>query len=252
VRRSLAAIMRPVELRNQGAPGSSLALAQAAPAGALSGVGDPASRMNRIYRHQRHVYDLTRQCFLFGRDTLLARMELRRGDRVLEVGCGTARNLLALHGLGRAASLYGLDASSAMLATARQNLHRRGLAASVRLAHGLAEELCPGRTFGLGEPFDAIFFSYSLSMMPASTRAVDAALASLKPGRRLYIVDFWDQAGLPRCVRAPLERWLGLFGVKHRPELHAHLAELAAQGAGTLSTLSIGPRYAVLVEFHKR
>jgi S-adenosylmethionine-diacylgycerolhomoserine-N-methlytransferase len=212
---------------------------------------DACSAMDRIYRHQRHFYDFTRPLFLFGRDTLLRRMDVRENDRVLEVGCGTARNLLKLHGLRRAARLYGLDASQEMLATARWNVRRRGLERSVRLEHGLAQELCHARTFGLDERFDVIFFSYSLSMIPPCVRALDAALASLKPGRSLYIVDFCDQAGFPPFARAALGRWLAWFGVHHRPELHAHLDVLAAADYGALKREEFGARYGVLAEFRK-
>lgn len=211
---------------------------------------DAVSEMNRIYRYQRHVYDLTRKSFLFGRDTLLERMRIRAGDRVLEVGCGTARNLLKLEARHRQIELYGLDASTEMLQTARSKLKRRRGRARFRLEHGLAEELCHSRTFG-GPPFDVIFFSYSLSMIPACTASIAAAVASLKAGGSLYIVDFCDQAELPAPVRRALHGWFGLFGVKYRPELYEHLSSLAAEGIGTLTTRAFGFRYGIFVEFRK-
>jgi S-adenosylmethionine-diacylgycerolhomoserine-N-methlytransferase len=216
------------------------------------GAPSPTVTMDRIYRHQRHVYDLTRPLFLFGRDALLHRMDVRAGDSVLEVGCGTARNLLKLQRLRRSVRLYGLDASQEMLATARWNVRRRGLEDRVELKHGLAEELCHARTFGLRERFDVIFFSYSLSMIPACVQALDAALASLRPGRSLYVVDFGDQRALPSWCRRPLQSWLSLFGVAHRPELYAHLAALAAAGCGELRSESFGLRYATQTEFSTR
>jgi len=212
---------------------------------------DASHAMDRIYRFQRHFYDVTRPLFLFGRDTLLRRMAVRENDRVLEVGCGTARNLLKLHGLERSAQLYGLDASQEMLATARWNVQRRGLDRRVRLEHGLAEELCHERTFGLRERFDVIFFSYSLSMIPSCVPAFDAAFASLKPGRSLYIVDFCDQARFPRLARVLLGRWLAWFGVHHRPELHAHLDQLTTTGRGTVNREVFGGRYGFFAEVRK-
>ncbi|HEY3254175.1 MAG TPA: methyltransferase domain-containing protein [Polyangiaceae bacterium] len=204
--------------------------------------------MNRIYRYQRHFYDLTRKSFLFGRDELLRRMHIRRGDRVLEVGCGTARNLLKLHARHGHAQLYGLDASTEMLATAQGKLRRRRLQDQVRLEHGLAEELADGRIFGAAK-FDVIFFSYSLSMIPACTASIEAALASLNPGGRIYIVDFGDQGGLPRFLRHALERWLGLFGVKYRHELYEHLRASEARGRGQLVTEGFALRYGIFAEF---
>lgn len=211
---------------------------------------DAVSQMNRLYRTQRHFYDLTRKSFLFGRDTLLRRMRIRAGDRVLEVGCGTARNLLKLHARHRDAWLYGLDASTEMLKTARGKLTRNRVQGAVRLEHGLAEELNHERLFGPGQ-FDVIFFSYSLSMIPACTASIEAALASLKPGGTLYIVDFGDRGELPRVLRSGLQRWLGLFGVEHRPELYEHLRAVEARGAGQLTTQGFGFGYGIFAEFSK-
>jgi S-adenosylmethionine-diacylgycerolhomoserine-N-methlytransferase len=211
---------------------------------------DPVASMNRIYRYQRHVYDVTRVAFLFGRDALLRRMRVGAGDRVLEVGCGTARNLAKLQERCGDAELFGLDASDQMLETARSNLRRRGLAARVRIVQGVAEELSSARQFGV-PAFDVVFFSYALSMMPASTRSIDAALASLKPGGSLHIVDFCDLAGFPKVLRGMLQRWLSLFGVAHRPELYAHLEALAARGRGKLTSQPFAGRYGVWVEFEK-
>jgi S-adenosylmethionine-diacylgycerolhomoserine-N-methlytransferase len=212
---------------------------------------DAAVQMDRIYRHQRHFYDLTRPCFLFGRDRLLRRLRIGAGERVLEVGCGTARNLVRLRTLAPSARLYGLDASGQMLETARTTLRRRGLEQGVELVQGLAEDLCHSRQFGLSERFDAIFFSYSLSMIPSSLAAVDAALRSLKAGRSLYIIDFWDQAGLPAFVRAPLTAWFDLFGVRHRAELYAHLTRVAAVTGGRFEREALWGGYTVLAEFRK-
>ena len=52
--------------------------------------------MDRMYRMQRYFYDVTRKYYLLGRDQLLEQMEVRAGEHVLEIGCGTARNLIAL------------------------------------------------------------------------------------------------------------------------------------------------------------
>ena len=60
-----------------------------------------AEAMNQIYRWQRYIYDFTRKYYLLGRDRLIAELDVPPGGRVLEVGCGTARNLVAVE-IGRA------------------------------------------------------------------------------------------------------------------------------------------------------
>jgi S-adenosylmethionine-diacylgycerolhomoserine-N-methlytransferase len=207
--------------------------------------------MDRMYRLQRFFYDATRKYYLLGRDRLLRQMELRSGDRVLEIGCGTARNLIVLAKQRPDVACYGLDASHEMLTTAATKVARRGLESRITLQPCVAEELDHARTFGLDQPFDAAFFSYSLSMIPTWPEAIAAALANLKPHATLYVVDFWDQADWPAWFRALLKTWLDLFHVVHRPELLEHLRELDARGVGKLTLESVAGRYAYLATFHK-
>src|SRR5271155_2811481 len=118
--------------------------------------------MDKMYRWTRYVYDLTRKYYLLGRDRLLREMILQPGDRVLEIGCGTARNLIRLARQRPDIRCYGLDASTEMLATATAQVKLRRLGERITLAHCLAEELDYAKTFGLSAPFDAASFSYSL------------------------------------------------------------------------------------------
>jgi len=207
-----------------------------------------AALMDRIYRFQRHFYDTTRRFFLLGRDALVGRMDLEDGDRVLEMGCGTARNLIGLAKRNPGTRLYGLDASDQMLATARTKVRRKGFD-RIDLRQCLAEDLDHQDTFGLHEPFDAIFFSYALTMMPSCLDALDAALRNLKPGGSIYIVDFWDQRDLPWAFRSLLKKWLRLFHVVHRPEVMSHLEILASAGKGELHLEPVARRYAYIARF---
>jgi S-adenosylmethionine-diacylgycerolhomoserine-N-methlytransferase len=207
--------------------------------------------MDEMYRWTRYVYDFTRKYYLLGRDRLLRDMELQQGDRVLEIGCGTARNLIRLARQRPDIRCYGLDASHEMLATAAAKVKFHGFAERIILKHCLAEELDYAKTFDLNAPFDAAFFSYSLSMIPTWPQAIDAALANVKRGAAFYVVDFWDQAGWPRWFRFLLKRWLDLFHVQYRPELLDYLRELDDKGVGTLTVHSVAGRYAYLATFRK-
>jgi len=207
--------------------------------------------MDRMYRWTRYVYDVTRKYYLLGRDRLLRDMELRSGDRALEIGCGTARNLIRLARQRPDVHCYGLDVSTEMLATAAAKVRSRGLESRITLRHCFAEELDHAKTFGLDAPFDAAFFSYSLSMIPTWPQAIDAALANIKRGGAFYVVDFWDQAELPGWFRWLLKGWLDLFHVHYRPELIDHLRQLDKQGVGSLTLHSVAGRYAYLATFRK-
>ena len=64
-----------------------------------------AAQMDAIYAGQRHIYDATRKYYLLGRDRLIADLAPPPGGRVVEVGCGTGRNLILAarrDGCGRA------------------------------------------------------------------------------------------------------------------------------------------------------
>jgi len=181
-------------------------------------VDSHAALMDRIYRRQRYIYDFTRKYYLFGRDTLIDQLALKPGARVIEVGCGTARNLVRIAQKYPDAKLYGLDASSEMLTTAQESLAQAGLAGKVELVEAYAEDLSPS-LFGESEPFDAVVFSYSLSMIPDWKQALRSALAALARSGSLHIVDFGDLKGLGRLTELLLRGWLGLFHVAPREEL---------------------------------
>ncbi|MGH6876676.1 MAG: class I SAM-dependent methyltransferase, partial [Rhizomicrobium sp.] len=121
--------------------------------------------MDRVYGRQRYFYNLTRRYYLLGRDRLIRGLDLRPGSSAVEIGCGTARNLIAIARRYPDARLFGIDASRAMLETAARSVSRAGLAGRVLLVHGYAESLAPG-LFGETRNFDCAIFSYSLSMIP--------------------------------------------------------------------------------------
>ena len=178
--------------------------------------GGHAGLMDRVYRRQRHLYDFTRKYYLFGRDGLIQGLDLDPGERLVEIGCGTGRNLIAVARTYPQARLFGLDASAAMLETASIQIRRAGLGHRITLAQGLAESFLPR---DLGEDaFENVLFSYSLSMIPDWRGALDAAQAALTRHGRLHIVDFGDLTGFPAPVRRLMRAWLARFHVTPRTE----------------------------------
>jgi S-adenosylmethionine-diacylgycerolhomoserine-N-methlytransferase len=192
-------------------------------------------RMNRMYRRQRHIYDGTRRYYLLGRDQLIAGIRPEPGASVLEIGCGTGRNLVLAAGLYPKARFFGIDVSTEMLTSAISAISRRGVADCIRVAHGDGTAFDPSRLFGV-DSFDRVFISYSLSMIPDWRRVLQAATNRLKPGGRLHIVDFGGQERLPWIARALLRRWLTLFDVTPRDDLERVLLALAG-------TLDAGLRF---------
>lgn len=184
-----------------------------------------AALMDRIYRRQRHVYDLSRKYYLLGRDRLIEGLEPPSRSRVLEIGCGTARNLVAVAEHYPTARLFGIDISAEMLRSASQTVERRGLASRIRLAQADATAFDPALLFGVPS-FSRIFFSYTLSMIPQWERVLAGSVRWLQPGGELHLVDFGGQERLPGWFRGGLRAWLGLFHVTPRDGLEAVLADL--------------------------
>lgn len=187
-----------------------------------------AALMDRVYRSQSGIYDLTRKYYLLGRDQLIAALAPPPGGRVLEIGCGTARNLVRAARAWPEAEFYGFDISSEMLRAARRNLAQSGMRERITLFHGDAEN--PALAMPLAvRSYDRIFLSFCLSMIPDWQGAIRQALTLLAPGGELHIVDFGQSERLPSAFRWLLQDWLALFHVEPRQHLRAFLAELDSE-----------------------
>ncbi len=210
-----------------------------------------AQHMDAIYRYQRYVYDATRKFYLLGRDRLIGDLAPAPGARVLEIACGTGRNLIAAAHRYPQARFFGFDISTAMLDTARSSIARARLDGRIRIATGDATDFSAERLFGVAA-FDRIFISYALSMIPPWRAALDQALAALAPGGRLLIVDFGGQEKLPRWFKRSLRAWLLQFSVEPRDELAAELDRIAAMPGFSVRHALLYRGYAVYAVVTKR
>ncbi len=117
------------------------------------------------------------------------------GTRVLEIGCGTGEEALAL--AERGADVVALDTSSEMVRIARRKAEERGLADRARFFRAEAKDL-PGLAPSLGGPFDGGYASFSLAYEPDLTPVAAGLDAVLRPGAvllasvpsRLCLVEF--------------------------------------------------------------
>jgi S-adenosylmethionine-diacylgycerolhomoserine-N-methlytransferase len=174
--------------------------------------------MDRIYRHQRHIYDLTRRPYLLGRIELIENLQLPPDATALEIGCGTAWNLTRAARIFPHARLYGFDVSPEMLKTAQTNVDASGFQARVRVAIGDATTFNGHDLFGVST-FDRVFMSYTLSMIPEWSRVIRNAFEHVAPGGEIHIVDFGDFGELPLLVRKGMRAWLDRFDVTPRDTL---------------------------------
>ncbi|UCI34119.1 class I SAM-dependent methyltransferase [Mesorhizobium sp. B4-1-4] len=204
-----------------------------------------AELMDGVYRWQRHIYNLTRKYYLLGRDRLVDGLDVPAGGTVLELGCGTGRNIILAARRYPDAHFFGLDISAEMLETASAAIAREGLSARVKLAKGDATDFNAGALFGRAA-FDRVFVSYSLSMIPGWEKTVSAALAALSPGGSLHIVDFGQQEGLPGWFRSLLRGWLRKFHVAPRESLRDVLESESQRTGATFHFRTLYRGYAWL------
>ncbi|ALH80257.1 methyltransferase [Sphingopyxis macrogoltabida] len=200
--------------------------------------------MDSIYRYQRHFYDFTRKYFLVGRDEMIAGLAPPQGGAVLEIGCGTGRNLVLAGRAWPEARLFGIDISAAMLDTARGAIAKAGLDGRAILAEGDACDFDPAGLFGR-ETFDRIVISYALSMIPDWATALAHAARYLAPGGRIEIIDFGQQDRLPTLWKRAFFGWLAHFHVVPRADLGRVIAGLARETGMAGHCRSMARGYAI-------
>ncbi|MFM7084150.1 MAG: class I SAM-dependent methyltransferase, partial [Hyphomicrobium sp.] len=189
-----------------------------------SSILSDAERMDRHYRYQRFIYDGTRTHYLIGRRYLINNLKPNTADTVLEIGCGTAWNLIRVARLYPYSQIFGLDVSKAMLLTARHSLERHKLSGLVELKQGNANSFDPIKTFGI-EKFDRIFFSYALSMIPSWKKALEHAFKMLASGGEIHIVDFGQCDALPSTFKKLFFHFLEFYTVYPRKDMKSALEE---------------------------
>jgi ubiquinone/menaquinone biosynthesis C-methylase UbiE len=130
------------------------------------------------------------------------RLQLRPGDRVLEIGCGTGRNLGHLHtAVGPAGRVYGVDISPGMLGKARELCARHDWRNVMLTEQDAAEYAAP-------EPLDGVLFGLSYNTMPHHLAVLQNAWSQLRPGGRLVVMDAKLPPGLGGEMVLPFSLWL--------------------------------------------
>lgn len=195
--------------------------------------GAPADRLEAFYGPQAAQYDSFRERLLAGRGEMIEMLAPPAGARIVELGGGTGHNLTYFKdALTRFESVTIVDLCPALLAQARR---RWAGAANVRVVEANAVSYRPAA------PVDCVYFSYALTMIPDWRGAIDNALAMLKPGGTLGVVDFYVSAAAPEpglarhgfLTRHFWPRWFAHDGVRPSPEplacLRAHLPDHTLQ-----------------------
>lgn len=167
--------------------------------------------LQRYYQFHSHIYDATRWSFLFGREEVLLRVAcVTTPRRILEVGCGTGRNLPGLRRRFPQAHITGVDLSGQMLAVAAKKV-RDDKTTLLQRSYSAPVHQDDSR-------FDLVLFSYALSMFnPGWEQAIDAAYEDLAAGGCIAVVDF------SHSRFSWFRRWMGVNHVRMEGHLWPHL-----------------------------
>src|SRR5262249_33037382 len=103
--------------------------------------------------------------------------------------------------VGPSGHIYGVDLSAVMLATARKELARQGLENVTLVQRDAANYTAP-------EPLDAVIFGFSYNTMPHHLSVLQQALAQLRPGGRVVIMDAKLPNGWMGKLITPFAIWL--------------------------------------------
>lgn len=147
------------------------------------------------------------------RSKAVNRLELKRGSRVLEVGCGTGRNLAPLiEAVGAEGQVYGVDLSEGMLAEAKQLCARRDWQNVELMRADAAHYVLPA-------PVDGVIFSLSYAVIPHHRNALRHAWKQLRPGGYLVIMDAKLPSGIFGKLLYPFVVWTSKLTVLGNPDI---------------------------------
>ena len=202
-----------------------------------------AEQMNSVYRIQSKFYDATRWLILVGRDLSIDRLsEFPSDASVLELGCGTARNLIAAARRHPKMRFYGVDLSEVMLSVACRKVRKYGYSQRIKLAVQSAEQARYDETFARSEGFDALILSFVLTMLPDERsvgEVLENAKRNLKPGGELIIVDYAGYRTYPRWFRSLMMAWHRTVHVVPSVAFVSHLEQWERQGLGSIYQRSV-------------
>lgn len=154
-----------------------------------------------LYRRRAGNYDLSANLYyLIGfreakyRKLAVAALNLRTGDTVVELGCGTGLNFgYLLDAVGGTGHVIGIDLTGAMLQQARQRVAKNGWR-NVSLNQSDATE------YILPSGVNRVLSTFALTLVPEFEQVIERAAQALAPAGRLVVLDFKKPKQWPLLV----------------------------------------------------
>jgi ubiquinone/menaquinone biosynthesis C-methylase UbiE len=132
----------------------------------------------------------------------VARLGLRGGDSVLDIGCGNGINLTGLRcAVGAAGHVFGVDISPGMLRKAKA-------LRSARRWRNVELSECDAVDYVAPRPLDGVLMSLSYNTMLHHRTVLRHAWRQLRPGGRLVIMDAKIPDRFGEAIIVPFSLWL--------------------------------------------
>jgi phosphatidylethanolamine/phosphatidyl-N-methylethanolamine N-methyltransferase len=172
----------------------------------------------RVYENIAWFYDLTFGPALHpGRVDAIRRMNIRPGDRLLEVGVGTGINA-ALYPPN--CTVTGIDFSSSMLEKARERIARKGVR-NVRL-----QQMDGANMSFPDDTFDIVYAPYVISVVPDPVAVTREMYRVCRPGGRIIILNhFRSKSRLGSWLEKIIAPFTLYLGFKSDLDLPAFLVQ---------------------------
>jgi len=117
------------------------------------------------------------------RHLTVAALDLKPGDLVVDIGCGTGLNFSFLErAVGPQGRIVGIDLTDSMLAQARDRASAEGWT-NVEFVESDAA------TFNVSRPVDGILSTFAITLIPEYDKVIQRGADALGPGGRLAIFD---------------------------------------------------------------
>ncbi|HEY7125771.1 MAG TPA: class I SAM-dependent methyltransferase [Ktedonobacterales bacterium] len=142
------------------------------------------ARISDVYRKLAKGYDKSGIAALESwRKEAIKRLNLRHGDQVVDIGCGTGLNFALLQkAVGETGRIIGVDLTDAMLDQARLRVERSGWK-NVELVH------CNAAHYQFPAQVDGILSAFALTFIPEARQVIQNGCQALAPGRRWVVLD---------------------------------------------------------------
>jgi ubiquinone/menaquinone biosynthesis C-methylase UbiE len=161
-----------------------------------------------LYRDHASGYDASARRTMWIRARTIEKLDLRRGDRVLDVACGTGLSFPLLRdAVGAEGEVVGIEVSPEMIGLARQRVSEAGWK-NVTLLESSIESA------DISGPLDAVLFHFTHDVM-RSPAALKRIFAAARPDARVAFAGMkyapWWMAPVNVIVRAQARPYMTTF-----------------------------------------